>query len=223
MSATVPVEGDKPLGPRSRKGELTRARLLAAAKEVFEETGFLEARTTDISKRAGVAHGSFYHYFESKEEIFREVAEVQQELLSTATIVDSGLLDSTRPTMWERLHEANRRFLGGYRDEAGIIGVIEEVSRYDEQVGAARFAREKSYTRRTEDAIRRLQREDLADPDLDPPIAASALSAMVTRFAEMWFVEGQLTCDFETGIDQLTLLCMNALRLKDRPAKARRA
>ena len=72
---------EKPSGPRSRKGVETRARLLAAAKEVFEQDGFLDARISDIAERAGLSHGSFYHYFESKEEVFREVAaEVEQRL-----------------------------------------------------------------------------------------------------------------------------------------------
>src|SRR5262245_55422569 len=68
--------------PRSRKGERTRTRLLEAAKQVFEHDGFLAARITDISKRARLSHGSFYHYFDSKEEIFRELAEMQEERLT---------------------------------------------------------------------------------------------------------------------------------------------
>jgi AcrR family transcriptional regulator len=76
-----PDASEKPSGPRSRKGVETRARLLAAAKEVFEQDGFLDARISDIAERAGLSHGSFYHYFESKEEVFREVAaEVEQRL-----------------------------------------------------------------------------------------------------------------------------------------------
>ena len=79
--ATTPDTSEKPSGPRSRKGVETRARLLAAAKEVFEQDGFLDARISDIAERAGLSHGSFYHYFESKEEVFREVAaEVEQRL-----------------------------------------------------------------------------------------------------------------------------------------------
>jgi hypothetical protein len=66
-------------------------------------------------------------------------------------------------------------------------------------------------------AIGHLQQQGLADPGLDPALAASALSAMVTRFAEMWFVQHHFDCDFETGVDQITTLCMNALQLRDRP------
>ncbi|HEV3282149.1 MAG TPA: TetR/AcrR family transcriptional regulator [Acidimicrobiales bacterium] len=221
--AAGPAEVEKPVGPRSRKGVRTRSRLLEAAKEIFEENGFLEARISDIAERAGLSHGSFYHYFESKEEIFREVAKTQEDTLSSHCIVDSGLLDtSTNTTMRERLGESNRRFLADYRQEAGIMGVIEQVSRYDDQVRAARLAQSKLYSERTEDAIRHLQRQGLADPGLDPVIAASALSAMVSRFAEMWFVQDQLDCGFDEGVEQLTSLCMNALQLKDRSASAPR-
>src|SRR5438445_8512522 len=80
--AAVPGQGGAQNAPRSRKGERTRARLLEAAKEIFEENGFLEARITDIAERAGLSHGAFYHYFDSKEQVFREIAEVLDEYLS---------------------------------------------------------------------------------------------------------------------------------------------
>ena len=216
MSTAAPVDGERPSGPRSRKGALTRARLLDAAKEVFERDGYLEARVTDIAERAGVSHGSFYHYFESKEEVFREVAnEVDARLTAP---MDTVILDhASNLSPAERIRQAIRLHMESYRDEARIMGVIEQVSRYDDEVSAARFARETHYTRQTEVAIERLQQQGLADPDLDPALAASALSAMVTRFAEMWFVQHHFDCEFEAGVDQITALCMNALQLRDKP------
>src|SRR5271166_2773805 len=65
----------------TQKGALTRARLLSAGKEIFEEDGLLEARISDITARAHVSHGTFYTYFTSKQEMFREVAlKVDKEL-----------------------------------------------------------------------------------------------------------------------------------------------
>jgi len=222
LSEAAPVEGERPAGPRSRKGTITRARLLDAAKQIFERDGYLEARVTDIAEAAGVSHGSFYHYFESKEVVFREVAEALQERLSSHSVAESGLLDGgSHATMRHRIHESTRAYLEGYRDEARIMGVVELVSRHDHEVSAARFARETYYTRQTEDAIRNLQRRGLVDPSLDPRVAACALSAMVTRFAEMWFVQGLFDCGFDSGVDQLTSLCMNALQLEDRPPRPR--
>ena len=69
-------EEEKPVRGQTRRGAETRARLVQAAKEIFERDGFLEARITDIAQRAGVSHGSYYHYFDSKEQLFREVAEL---------------------------------------------------------------------------------------------------------------------------------------------------
>jgi hypothetical protein len=43
------VDGEKPNGPRSCKGVHARARLVDAAKKVFEESGFLDARSSDIA------------------------------------------------------------------------------------------------------------------------------------------------------------------------------
>ena len=123
---TTTDAGEKPSGPRSRKGVETRARLLAAAKEVFEQDGFLDARISDIAERAGLSHGSFYHYFESKEEVFREVAaEVEQRLREP---LYSVILDpSSTASPYERIHEGIRRNFQSYRDEARIMGVIEQV------------------------------------------------------------------------------------------------
>lgn len=218
MPTAPTVDGEKPNGPRSRKGVQTRARLVQAAKRVFEANGFLDARISDIAEEAGLSHGSFYHYFESKDEVFLEVAEAEEDRLSSLSVIDSGLLDpSSSATIRDRLRESNRRYLAGYRDEARIMGVIEQVSRYNDPVRDVRFARQKLYTQQTEDSIRRLQAQGLADPALDPAIAAPALRAMVSRFAEMWLVQHLLACSFDEAVEQLTALCVNALQLKDRP------
>jgi len=200
--------------PRSRKGALTRARLIDAAKEVFEEAGFLEARISDIAERAGLSHGSFYHYFESKEQIFREVAEAQEALL-TAPPDGGAEADGTDPSELERIRRANRRYLQRYRDNGRIMGVIEEVSRYDAHVNEARMRRQKHFADRAERAVRRLQEQGAADAGIDPEIAAVALGAMVARFAELWLIEDWAEYDFDHAVDQVTRLWANAIGLHD--------
>ena len=217
MTTTPPLTGEKPSGPRSRKGIETRARLLAAAKEVFERDGFLDARISDIAENAGLSHGSFYHYFESKEEVFREVAAAVEERLREplySVILDSS---STAPP-FERIHEGIRRNLESYRDEARIMGVIEQVSRFDDELRTSRNERHRVSSAQIADSIRRLQRHGLADEQLDPEIAAAGLGAMTYRFPEMWFVQGLIDCDFDAGVEQLTRLFVNALGLPEASA-----
>ena len=210
----------KAAGPRSRKGVQTRARLLDAAKEIFEEQGFLDARISDISDRAGLSHGSFYHYFDSKEQVFREVVEAvderQAEPLATVILARST---STPP---ERLREALRQYLESYRDDARIMSVIEQVSRIDEHVRDVLRARHKRQTDQMAESIRQMQQRGMADSKLDPDIAAAALGAMATRFAEMLLSQGFVDCSLDDAVEQLTRLFVNAFGLDERSTSRRR-
>jgi AcrR family transcriptional regulator len=200
--------------PPTTKGAKTRAKLVKAAKEVFERDGFLEARISDIAKRAKVSYGAFYHYFDSKEQIFREVAEAQEERLTAPPDEDTEpLSEPGDPTVYDRIYRANRRYLERYRSEAKIMGVIEQVSRYDSYVNAARMASQKHFVERSERAIKQLQKEGQADPRLDPAMASDALGAMVARFAELWLTQGYRSYDFDQAVEQLTIIWANALGL----------
>ncbi len=218
-------EGDAPTPsnpPRSRKGEQTRGRLVKAGKEVFERDGFLNARISDIAKRAKVSYGAFYHYFDSKEQLFREVAEAQEERL-TAPPDEMADPRPTRLTPLDRIREANRRYLERYRREARIMGVIEQVSRYDPYVNAARMASQRHFSQRSEAAIRRWQSEGQVDARVNPAIAADALGSMIARFAELWLTQGYREYDFDEVVEQLTLLWANALGLdRTQPANTAR-
>jgi AcrR family transcriptional regulator len=205
-------------GGQTARGAKTRGRLVSAAKEIFERDGFLEARITDISKRAGFSHGAYYHYFDSKEQLFREVAEIQEARL-TAPTDDPELAHADGDSPRERIRKANRRYLLRYREEARIMGVIEQVSRYDAPVNEVRMARQRHFAERSERAIRRWQEQGLAAPGIDPALAADALGAMIGRFAELWLVQGYREYDFDHVVEQLTAIWANALQLKEDDAR----
>ena len=210
--------GDKPSQPRSSKGIRTRERLVEAAKEIFEEHGFLDARISDIAERAGQSHGSFYYYFDSKEEIFREVAAaVDQRLFAP---MEDVILAASGMSPQQRVREAMRRHFESYKQEARMMGLIEHVSRYDPEVNALRLARHQRYTEQVAETIRQLQRRKLADPKLDPVITAAALGALTYRFAEMWLVHGAVDTTLKQAIDQVSRIFSNALRLKDPEPKS---
>jgi AcrR family transcriptional regulator len=205
------VEGRAATGVRARQRADTRARLVRAAKEVFEEKGFQEARVSDIAQRAGVAKGLVYYYFETKQAIFREVAaEVDREL---AHAIDVMLDPSSGTTPAERLRTAIRVHLETYRTDARMMKVIEEGARYDRVVNEARDALHRMETERLTRAVRQLQLRGLADPRLDPEVAAVVLGAMTWRFAERWLARGDLDCEFDTGVEQFTLMVLNSLRV----------
>ncbi|MFE6733896.1 TetR/AcrR family transcriptional regulator [Microbacterium sp. NPDC057650] len=74
MSASVDAQ-ETPVSPATgrpltKRGEATRGRLLEAAEAVFAEHGYHEASIVKITEHAGVALGTFYLYFDSKQAIF---------------------------------------------------------------------------------------------------------------------------------------------------------
>ena len=84
----------KPVTPATARGEQTRQRLLDAAEKEFGEKGFHTASITSITQRAGVAQGTFYIYFRSKEDILRAlVRHMGSTMRRSLTAATHGLPD----------------------------------------------------------------------------------------------------------------------------------
>lgn len=58
------------LGKREQTKLVNREAILNAAREVFAELGYGETTVRDIIRKTGLASGTFYNYYKSKEEVF---------------------------------------------------------------------------------------------------------------------------------------------------------
>ncbi len=58
-------------GPRTPRGRETRARILDAALDLFRERGYDDTTMRAVARRAGVALGNAYYYFQSKEHLIQ--------------------------------------------------------------------------------------------------------------------------------------------------------
>ena len=70
----------------------TRARLLAAARDLLEEGGYAAASVQAIAERTGVASGALYRHFPSKAELFVEVFReaAKKDLVAMQKAASSG-------------------------------------------------------------------------------------------------------------------------------------
>ena len=66
--------------PKTRRGETSRAAILGAALDLFQERGYEATTMRGIADRAGVSLGSSYHYFPSKEHLVLEFYRHTHEL-----------------------------------------------------------------------------------------------------------------------------------------------
>ncbi|MCX4098246.1 TetR family transcriptional regulator [Nocardia sp. alder85J] len=187
--------------------------MITAAREVFERDGYLDAKISDIARAADLASGSFYTYFDGKEEIFAAVLEqVQEEMLHPHIRDRTGVTDPIA-----LIEAAHREYLLSYKRNARLMAVLEQVAQVDENFRRLRTERADAFVRRNAAMIRALQVSGRAAPDLDPQITALALSVMVSRTAYSVFVNNR-RISFEKLLTTLTQLWANALQLQPESA-----
>jgi AcrR family transcriptional regulator len=108
--------------PRTARGERTLRKILDAAREEFGERGFSESSIVGITQRAGVALGTFYTYFDSKEALFQALvgdmsAQVRDAVAPAFSQGRDGL---------DRERCALEAFLRFARDHRDIYRIIDE-------------------------------------------------------------------------------------------------
>jgi AcrR family transcriptional regulator len=80
-----------------RRKEARPAEIVDAALEVFAEKGFAAAKLDDIARKAGISKATLYLYFDTKEEIFRAVAQSAVASMSTSPPASSS---TSRSSLW---------------------------------------------------------------------------------------------------------------------------
>lgn len=167
--------------PKTLRGERTRNRILDAAQAEIGGRGFSVTAIGDIARAAGVAQGTFYVYFRSKEDVLRDlVLRMGRRLRRHLSEATAGLTD--------RL-EIERRgfhaFLHFVRDNPDLYRVVAE----------SQFVDEAAYRRYYEDfaaGYREVLEAAAADDDIAPgdaEVRAWALMGicdMVGRRYALW-------------------------------------
>jgi AcrR family transcriptional regulator len=160
---TSPASDGK--APRTARGERTLRKILDAARDEFGERGFADSSIVAITQRAGVALGTFYTYFDTKEAVFqalvRDMSAQVREHVAPAFEDATDAIDGERRALESFLQFAHKR-RDVYRiiDEAEFVEPAAYRDHY-ESTATRIAARLKSARKKGEIA------PDLTDRDLD--------------------------------------------------------
>lgn len=166
----------------TKKGQLTRARIMDAGRDVLSERGYFGATVAEIAEKSSLSLGAIYRYFENKDVLFLEILEELVEELYTAV---SG--SWTKGEEFESLRESSRRYLTTYYSNRHLIaGLIEMSAAVPECAELWWNLKQKTFRRKE----RYLQRNLPASP-LKAEYAAVALATMVEQLAYHWYVESE--------------------------------
>jgi AcrR family transcriptional regulator len=159
---TSPASDGK--APRTARGERTLRKILDAARDEFGERGFSDSSIVGITQRAGVALGTFYTYFDSKEALFQalvhDMSTQVREIVAPVFKEAAGFFDGEQQALevflkFARKHRAVYRII----DEAEFVQP--EAFREHYETAATRIAARFAAARDKGEISRDLTDEDL--------------------------------------------------------------
>jgi AcrR family transcriptional regulator len=169
-----------------------RQELLTAATRVFARLGYRAASISDIIAAAGVARGTFYLYFESKQDILLavvdELREQQKVFIAQLSEEESltthaNLREQTRQGFlaWLRFYDQRRDALKILLREANLIDVDLEPKRAEVRRGVVDYLSKR---------IRRLQRQGMYQREISPEVVSHFLIGMIDEIALSYLQKG---------------------------------
>lgn len=169
--------------PVTKRGQATRRALLKAAEEVFGESAYDKASVSEITRRAGVAQGTFYVYFPDKKAVFIELVHHLNANLRRAIATE---IDGATDRMeMERI--GLRAFFAFVQEHTALYQVMREAEFVDPETYAWHYATlAEGYRRGLEAAIAQGQ----LSPDLDPETAVDALLGMAEFVGWKYAIRG---------------------------------
>ena len=162
-----------------------REAILRAAISVFARCGYFNSKVADIAREAGVADGTVYLYFKSKEEILHSIFDRSVEEALDAARKRVERLDDPREKLRQIAHMHLER-LGADRDLAVVFQVeLRGSTKFMEEFSAAGFAEYLALIRST---FEEGQRAGLFRADLNARVVAKVLFGALDEMATNWIL-----------------------------------
>ena len=168
-----------------RRSEDKRRRILQAAVKVFARKGYFAARVSDIARKAGVADGTIYLYFEGKEDILVSLFDqVMSEHVERARAEMQAVEGA--PARLRVLAEHHLRVLGADRDLAVVFQVeLRQSTKFMERFTASWLRR---YFDLLASVIEQGQREGSLRSDLPRKLVAKAFFGTLDELVTSWVI-----------------------------------
>jgi TetR/AcrR family transcriptional regulator, fatty acid metabolism regulator protein len=162
-----------------------REAILRAAISVFARCGYFNSKVADIAREAGVADGTVYLYFKSKEEILHSIFDRSVEDALGAAKKRVQRLTDPREKLRQIAHMHLER-LGADRDLAVVFQVeLRGSTKFMEEFSAAGFAEYLSLIRST---FEEGQRAGMFRADLNARVVAKVLFGALDEMATNWIL-----------------------------------
>ena len=162
-----------------------REAILRAAIKVFASKGYFNSKVADIASEAGIADGTVYLYFKSKDEILHSIFDrAMAEFISEGKKEIAEIKDADKRL--RRIAELHLERLGADRDLAIVFQVeLRGSTKFMEEFSAAGFAEYLSIIHRT---IEDGQRSGIFRKDINPIVCSKILFGALDEMVTNWIL-----------------------------------
>jgi TetR/AcrR family fatty acid metabolism transcriptional regulator len=196
---------------RRRNGADKRDRILKAAIEVFAKNGFYATRVSEIAKAAGVADGTIYLYFKSKDDVLITIFEDGIHRL-LEILRDVASLDEPFDVRITRVVELQLGLLEDQRDLAEVITVnLRQSSTLLKQYAAPLFM---EYIDVIAGLIRDGQDEGAFRKDINPRVVARGLFGALDAILLTWALGEADPASLRKAASHCASLFLDGLRVR---------
>ncbi len=188
----------------SDKGE----RILDAAEAVFADCGFYNAKVSDIARQAGVADGTIYLYFKSKDDLLISLFESRMTRVCDAM---NEAVASAQPSAskLEIFIQTHLRMVNEHPSLAEVLTVeLRQSSKFMKEHSNPKFA---EYLKILATLIEEGQEAGEFDRAVPAPLAARAIFGMVDELALAWLLGDDQKFDIVRAADWVGSLILRGL------------
>jgi TetR/AcrR family fatty acid metabolism transcriptional regulator len=187
-------KAEPPPGPK-------RDAILRAATDVFAESGYFNAQVADVARAAGVAAGTVYLYFRSKDDLLASIFErSMRDAIAEGRAMAGGIRDPReRLRRFAALHLGR---LGRDRNLAVVFQVeLRQSTKFMERFSSTLL---RDYLGLIRDAIADGQRAGMFRADIKATVAAKMFFGALDEMATNWILSRRrysLEADADTVVD----------------------
>ena len=185
-----------------------RQRILSAAETVFAEHGFFHARVAQIAQEAGVADGTIYLYFKSKDDLLISLFENRMTQVCEAMVRAVAEHESNI----DKLRTFISTHLGMVQEHPHLAEVLtvelRQSSKFMKEHSNPKFA---EYLKILATIIAEGQKSGELDPAVPAPAAARGIFGMVDELALAWLLGGDQKFDIVRAADWVGTLILRGL------------
>ena len=162
-----------------------REAILRAAVKVFAQRGYFNSKVADIASEAGIADGTVYLYFKSKDEVLHSVFDQAMEMFIAEGKRELESIAEPEARL-RRISEIHLERLGADRDLAIVFQVeLRGSIKFMQEFSAAGFADYLDIIRQT---IEDGQRSGAFRDDINPIVAAKILYGSLDEMVTNWIL-----------------------------------